>query len=167
MDTLEPDRDKPKPQLSDRNIRNIAELERRALEDRSPADRLSDMVARVTGSGWYAAGNFVLFAGWILVNTSSLSGIEPFDPFPFSVLTLVCARACPNRLNTTSPRDSAIRLVVVLPILLSPSYQSVCSGDLYQLRYPLRSPPRTPDVQGLKAISCIENPDISTSPKFR
>ena len=89
MDTLEPDRDRPKPQPSDRNIRNIAELERRALEDRSPADRLSDMVARVTGSGWYAAGNFVLFAGWILVNTSWLSGIEPFDPFPFSVLTLV------------------------------------------------------------------------------
>ena len=44
-------------QPSDRNIHIIAELERRALHERSAADRLSDAVARVTGNGVFAVGN--------------------------------------------------------------------------------------------------------------
>jgi uncharacterized membrane protein len=74
------------PQPSDRNIRVIAELERTALHHRTPADRLSDAVARVTGSGLFAAANFALFAIWILLNTLK---VLPFDPFPFNFLTLV------------------------------------------------------------------------------
>jgi uncharacterized membrane protein len=72
----------------ERNIRVIAELERRALTGRSAADRLSDAVTRVTGTGAFAAANLLVFAVWIFANTP-LSGRAPFDPFPFSLLTLV------------------------------------------------------------------------------
>jgi uncharacterized membrane protein len=74
---------------ADRNIRVIADLERRALHDRSSADRLSDAVTRVTGSGAFAAANLILFAAWILLNSVPLTGSEPFDPFPFNFLTLI------------------------------------------------------------------------------
>lgn len=83
-----PHRDATPRQPADRNIRVIAELERRAIHDRSAADRLSDTVTRVTGSGAFAAANLVVFVVWIFANTS-LGGRARFDPFPFSLLTLV------------------------------------------------------------------------------
>lgn len=76
------------PQPIDRNIRVIAELERRALHERSAADRLSDIVTNATGSGTFAAANLAVFALWILVNTVGLNGFRRFDPFPFNFLTL-------------------------------------------------------------------------------
>jgi uncharacterized membrane protein len=71
----------------DRNIRVIAELERRALRHRSAADRVSDTVVRLTGSGSFAILNLFVFAAWILANTAGLR--RPFDPYPFNLLTLV------------------------------------------------------------------------------
>ncbi len=76
-------------QPTDRNIRVIAELERRALQDRSAADRLSDAITRATGTGSFAAANLAVFALWILVNSVEFGGFTPFDPFPFNFLTLV------------------------------------------------------------------------------
>lgn len=32
--------------------------------------------------------NAVFFAAWIIVNTGGIPGIEPFDPFPFGLLTM-------------------------------------------------------------------------------
>ena len=89
MERLTPTGDGSPAQASDRNVRLIAELERRALQDRSPADRLSDAINRVTGSAFFAAGNVVLFASWILINTGRLPVLAPFDPYPFSLLTLI------------------------------------------------------------------------------
>ncbi len=76
-------------QPAERNIRVIAELEQRALHHRSAADRLSDTVVRVTGSGQFAAANLALFVAWILANTFGYRGMKPFDPYPFNLLTLV------------------------------------------------------------------------------
>lgn len=89
MERLTATGDQRSAQPAERNIRLIAELERRALHDRSTADRLSDAVNRVTGSAVFAAGNVVLFATWIFVNAGRLPGVEPFDPYPFSLLTLI------------------------------------------------------------------------------
>ena len=76
-------------QPADRNVRVIAELERRALHDRSAADRLSDAINRVTGSAAFAAANVLLFVSWVTINSGHLPGVAPFDPFPFSLLTLI------------------------------------------------------------------------------
>jgi uncharacterized membrane protein len=76
-------------QPAERNVRVIAELEKRALHDRTAADRVSDAINRVTGSAAFAAGNLVLFVTWISINTGRFPGVERFDPFPFSFLTLI------------------------------------------------------------------------------
>ena len=74
---------------TERNVRVIAALERRALHNRTAADRLSDAITRITGTGAFAAANLVVFVLWILVNTVRVRGLEPFDPYPFNFLTLV------------------------------------------------------------------------------
>jgi uncharacterized membrane protein len=72
----------------EQNVRAIARLERAAIDERSTADRLSDAIAYVAGSTPFVVGHVVGFAVWIAVN-AGWSGVEPFDPFPFSLLTLV------------------------------------------------------------------------------
>jgi uncharacterized membrane protein len=50
---------------------------------------LSDKVAAFSGSFAFFLVNAVAFAGWIVVNTGLIPGVEPFDPYPFTFLTLV------------------------------------------------------------------------------
>ena len=87
-------RESREPALDDReilrkNIRDIAQLEQRALRKRSAADRASDAISRAMGNAPFALFHFVWFGGWFLINGRFIPGIEPFDPFPFSFLTLV------------------------------------------------------------------------------
>ncbi len=71
------------------NIRKIAALERQALHQLSAADRLSGAVTRFTGSSGFAIVHALFFAGWLLANNSRVTHRPPFDPYPFSFLTLV------------------------------------------------------------------------------
>jgi uncharacterized membrane protein len=77
------------PSQSQRNIAAICEMERRALERRSGAERFSDFVAHHAGRFWFVVLHSIWFAGWILWNTGMLPGVRKFDPFPFSALTTV------------------------------------------------------------------------------
>jgi uncharacterized membrane protein len=72
-----------------RNVRAVATLERRALHDRTPADRLSDALTRFTGSPRFVVGHALAFLFWLLVNSGRVPAISPFDPYPFNFLTLV------------------------------------------------------------------------------
>jgi uncharacterized membrane protein len=75
--------------LTERNVRAIAQLERTAMEERTSADRVSDAITRVAGSAGFVVGHMVGFTLWIGLNLGALPGVAPFDPFPFSFLTLV------------------------------------------------------------------------------
>ena len=77
------------PAVLRKNIQAIAELEQRVLHQRGPAARLSDAISRSMGSAPFALIHIVWFAAWFLLNAGLVSGFEPFDPFPFSLLTLV------------------------------------------------------------------------------
>jgi len=70
------------------NIRAIASLEQAALSARSPAARISDAITTWAGSGTSLVLHLIWFAGWLLFNTRVLAR-EPFDPFPFSLLTSI------------------------------------------------------------------------------
>ena len=70
-------------------MRAIAQLERQAMALRSPADRLSDAITYVAGSATFVLAHVVGFAAWLLINTGWVHGVAPFDPYPFSFLTLV------------------------------------------------------------------------------
>jgi len=65
----------------------MAELEQKALDDRTPIDRLTDAVARVAGSTPFIVLHAIWFAAWIVLNATRFA----FDPFPYSLLNLVVA----------------------------------------------------------------------------
>lgn len=48
-----------------RNIQAIAELERKALDDRTPIDRLTNAVTRISWSTTFVALHACWFTGWI------------------------------------------------------------------------------------------------------
>ena len=73
----------------ERNVRAIAKLERSAMQERSPADRLSDGITWVAGSAGFVVAHAIGFTIWIAINVGLMPGVLPFDPYPFSFLTLV------------------------------------------------------------------------------
>ena len=72
-----------------KNIETIMELEKGAVECRSAAERVADKVTTFAGSTPFIILHIIWFGLWILINKGALPGIGPFDPFPFSFLTLV------------------------------------------------------------------------------
>jgi CRP/FNR family cyclic AMP-dependent transcriptional regulator len=52
-------------------------------------ERLSDFLTRVAGDIRFVYFNFFWFLTWIVLNTSIIPGVEPFDPFPFGLLTMI------------------------------------------------------------------------------
>jgi uncharacterized membrane protein len=83
MTTGAPDREHP---VAD-NIRTMAELERKALDDRGRLDQLTHAIARIAGSTPFIVLHAVWFSAWIVLNTTRYA----FDPFPYSLLNLVVA----------------------------------------------------------------------------
>lgn len=74
-------------ELTQANVTAIAELEKAELSHRSLSDRISDSIARFCGGMAFVWVHVIGFGAWILANT--LPGLKPFDPFPFTFLTLV------------------------------------------------------------------------------
>jgi uncharacterized membrane protein len=72
-----------------KNIETILELEKQSVQSRTTAEHIADKVTRFAGSAPFIIFHLLLFGGWILVNKGMIPGILPFDPFPFSFLTLV------------------------------------------------------------------------------
>ncbi len=77
------------PDPARKNVRTIARLEQAMLHHRSAAARISDAVCRAAGSGTFIVLHILWFAGWLLLNTGAIPGLHPFDPFPFTFLTMV------------------------------------------------------------------------------
>jgi uncharacterized membrane protein len=75
----------PDPTL--KNVRAVADLERKAFHERSPTERFTDAVTQAAGSRVFIVAHLAWFYGWVLLNRSSWS----FDPYPYSVLNLLFA----------------------------------------------------------------------------
>ena len=78
---------------SDRRRRLIADRRLQAAKARYAAGRtvfeaLSDSVADATGSMQFLVAHVLWFAVWILLNMG-IGGLEPFDPYPFGLLTMI------------------------------------------------------------------------------
>jgi uncharacterized membrane protein len=72
-----------------KNIDTILKLEKAAVQSRSIAEHIADKVTKFAGSAPFIIIHFIWFTVWILVNCRVIPRITPFDPFPFSFLTLV------------------------------------------------------------------------------
>jgi uncharacterized membrane protein len=79
----------PLPSPMQRNVSAVAHLEQQHLLERSFTDRVSDALTQATGSTPFVVLHAGFFAAWILINTGSMGRFAPFDPYPFSFLTLV------------------------------------------------------------------------------
>ncbi|RPI38995.1 MAG: DUF1003 domain-containing protein [Betaproteobacteria bacterium] len=75
--------------ITEQNIEDIVRLQQQAEKNRTGAERLADVVARVAGNTPFIILHLVWFAAWILLNLGAVPAIPPWDPFPFSFLTLV------------------------------------------------------------------------------
>jgi uncharacterized membrane protein len=75
-------------ELVRQNVRTVAELEVAAQEARSRTDRIIDAIAGFAGSLTFVYVHILWFALWMAFNLCSNRRLH-FDPFPFSLLTLV------------------------------------------------------------------------------
>jgi uncharacterized membrane protein len=52
-------------------------------------DHLAAVIIRFAGTGTAILAHVVWFALWVLLNIGDLTGLTPFDPFPFTLLTTI------------------------------------------------------------------------------
>jgi uncharacterized membrane protein len=71
------------------NVQTVAKLEHAALHERSLTDRISDIITRFAGSGIFIVLHILWFTFWLILNLGKISGVVPFDPYPFTFLTFV------------------------------------------------------------------------------
>jgi uncharacterized membrane protein len=69
------------------NVQKIAEIEETQRANRTPGEKVAEVIAGFCGSMTFVYVHVVWFGGWIVLNTVSTS--TQFDPFPFTFLTLV------------------------------------------------------------------------------
>lgn len=72
----------------ERTLEEVEEIERRDRVRRSWSDRIADRITSFSGSMLFFYLNAAWFAIWIPLNLGWF-GIEPFDPFPFGLLTMI------------------------------------------------------------------------------
>jgi uncharacterized membrane protein len=71
------------------NIQAIAQLDDAALHEQSTSDRISAAISRFVGSLSFVAAHVIWFAGWAVWNLGLIPGLQPFDPYPFGLLTML------------------------------------------------------------------------------
>lgn len=70
----------------ERNIAAIAKSKKESERERSTQQVVADALTRLTGNMWFVYIHGALLAVWFVAN-SGIFG-EPFDPFPYGLLTL-------------------------------------------------------------------------------
>lgn len=71
------------------NVEAIKAWDRALLLRRSWAQRVSDRITLWAASGASMLAHAIWFAGWIAINTGVIPSVHAFDPFPFSLLTMI------------------------------------------------------------------------------
>jgi uncharacterized membrane protein len=72
----------------ERYIRTILHMRLKAASQRTPEQRLADAITSFSGRMAFVYLHIVWFSIWILLN-SGLFNMQPFDPFPYGLLTMV------------------------------------------------------------------------------
>jgi uncharacterized membrane protein len=70
------------------NIESLVRMRRKEERKKSTQEKIADTLTRFSGSMLFVYVHAIWFGFWISFNLGLLGG-EPFDPFPFSLLTLV------------------------------------------------------------------------------
>ena len=70
------------------NIETILEHRRQAAKRRTLQERIADFITRFSGSMVFVFVHVIWFGAWLVINQGWL-GFQPFDPFPYGLLTMV------------------------------------------------------------------------------
>lgn len=107
----------------ERNIRTINRLRVKAARERGFQDRISDYITSFSGRMAFVYFHVVWFGGWILLNAGG-SGLHPFDPYPYGLLTMIVSLEAiflsafvlisQNRLNAMAERRAELDLHIGL-----------------------------------------------------
>jgi uncharacterized membrane protein len=73
----------------DKRSHAITSIKAKANAKRSLPEKFADWLTGYFGTVTFLVLNALWFTGWILVNTGKIPGIEPFDRFPFGLLTMI------------------------------------------------------------------------------
>jgi uncharacterized membrane protein len=72
-----------------KNVATIARVEQQLVGQRTRLDRIGDAIARFFGTLRFIVAHVLFFTGWFAINLRLVSGIQPFDPYPFPFLGLI------------------------------------------------------------------------------
>lgn len=67
----------------------VKSFEAKLREQRTVGEKIADVITWIVGSLPFVVLNAVWFLVWVLWNLGALPGLEPFDPFPFGLLTMI------------------------------------------------------------------------------
>jgi uncharacterized membrane protein len=70
------------------NIRAIVELERQALREATPGERVGQRISNLIGTTGFVIVQIVVMAAWIAWNALGPSAAR-FDPYPYGLLTFI------------------------------------------------------------------------------
>ena len=101
--------------------KDVARLELMTLQSRSGVDRIATSITRAAGSAFSVIVHATWFLLWLVLNARILP-IEPFDPFPFSLLTMIVSLEAifltlfvlisQNRMSREAERRAAVDLEI-------------------------------------------------------
>jgi uncharacterized membrane protein len=74
--------------IIERNIRTMIDLRLKAAHEQSLHDRIAGAFTSFSGRMVFVYVHVVWFGVWILLNTGRM-GVQPFDPFPYGLLTMI------------------------------------------------------------------------------
>jgi uncharacterized membrane protein len=67
----------------------IHSLKEQQDEKRTLSDKVADVLTSAFGSMGFLLLNLLWFTVWMLINLGMIPAIDPFDPFPFGLLTMI------------------------------------------------------------------------------
>jgi uncharacterized membrane protein len=76
--------------IDDHVSKTVAELSKLERDDRTRSDRVADYMTAFTGSMGFVVLHVILLVSWVVINLPGW-GFEPFDPFPYNLMTMIAA----------------------------------------------------------------------------
>jgi uncharacterized membrane protein len=145
------------------NVQRVLQIEEELAGGGLAAERLGDRLVAMVGSGSSVLVHVLCFGAWIVINKGLIPGLPPFDPYPFSFLTMavsleaivmtLCVLNAQNRMNRQADRRAHLDLQVNL---LAEQESTATLRLLESIAERLHIPASERAPTGLKAETDIE-----------
>lgn len=67
----------------------IKSIKAQSDKERSHSEVLADFITKKIGTVTFLTLNLAVFSIWIVFNSNFIPNLDPFDPFPFNLLTMI------------------------------------------------------------------------------